>query len=169
MKPSATTGSKADQLTSKLKVLKLEQKIAKLKKKLLKKKLKSKNTKGQEVSSSSSNEEVNDSSSDDDESSKAKKSIGKKKHGSKPSYNTSFHYDSLPSNHTFTSVHSGKALCFNGTNYSKWCHGMKVHPMSLNSSICNVVCIGVDFPKDEETPDYNQLQQINYNAQASNV
>jgi hypothetical protein len=40
-KPSTPTGSKADQLASVLKVLKLEQKIAKLKKKL-----KSKNLKG---------------------------------------------------------------------------------------------------------------------------
>jgi hypothetical protein len=43
-------------------------------------------------SSSSSNEEGNDSS--DDESIQAKKGKGKKKHGSKPSYNaTSFNYD----------------------------------------------------------------------------
>jgi hypothetical protein len=113
-KPSTPKGSKANQLTSELKVLKLEQKITKLKKKL-----KTKNPKGQEVSSSSSNEEGNESSSDD-ESSKAKRGKGKKKHGSKPSYNiTSFNYDSLPSNHTFTSVHSEKAPHFDGMNYSK--------------------------------------------------
>jgi hypothetical protein len=145
-----------------LKVLKLEQKITKLMKKL-----KSKNPRGQEVSSSSSNEEANDSS--DDESSKPKRDKGKKKHGFKPSYNTtSFNYDSLPSNHTFTSVHSGKVPHFDGTSYSKWRHGMKVHLMSLNLSIWKVVCIGVDFPEGE-TPDYNQLQQIHYNAQVSNV
>jgi hypothetical protein len=95
---------------------------------------------------------------------------GKKKHGSKPSYNTtSFNYDSLPSNHTFTSVHLGKAPHFDGMNYSKWHHGMKVHLMSLNMSIWKVVCIGVDFPDEGEMPDYNQLQQMHYNAQASNV
>jgi hypothetical protein len=165
MKPSTPTKSKANQLASELKVLKLEQKIAKLKKKL-----KSKNPKGQEVSSSSSNEEVNDSSSYDDESSKAKRGKGKKKHGSMPSYNTtSFNYDSLPSNHTFTFVHSRKVPHFNGMNCSKWHHGMKVHLMSLNPSIWKVVCIGVDFPKQGETPNYNQLQQIHYNAQVSNV
>jgi hypothetical protein len=103
IKPSTPTGSKADQLTSELKVLKLEQKITNLKKKL-----KCKNPKGQEVSSSFPNEEVNDSSSSNDESSKAKRGKGKKKHRSKPSYNTtSFNYDSLPSNHTFTYMHSG--------------------------------------------------------------
>jgi hypothetical protein len=86
-------------------VLKLQEKIAKLKKKL-----KSRKPKGQEESSSSSNEEVIDSSSSSDKSSKAKKGKGKKKHGFKPSYNTtSFNYDSLPSNYTFTSMHSGKA------------------------------------------------------------
>jgi hypothetical protein len=147
-----------------LKVLKIQEKIAKLKKKL-----KSKKPKGQEKSSSS-NKEVNDSSSSSDESSKAKKGKGKKKHGYKPSYNTtSFNYDSLPSNHTFTSVHSGKVPCFDGTHYSKWRHGMKVHLMSLNPSVWKVVCTGVEFPEERETPDYNQLQQIHYNAQASNV
>jgi hypothetical protein len=164
-KPSTPMGSKADQLTSELKVLKLEQQIA-----MLKKKLKRKNSKGQEVSSSSSNEEVNDSSSSSDKSSKAKGGKGKKKHGSKPSYNTtSFNYDSLPSNHSFTSVHSRKAPCFNGTNYSKWHHGMKVHLMSVYPSVWKVVCIGVEFLEEGETPDYNQLQQIHYNTDASNV
>jgi hypothetical protein len=120
------------------------------------------------VSSSSSNEEVNDSS-DDDEISKAKRGKGKKKHRS-PCYNTtSFNYDSLPSNHTFTYVYSEKALRFDGTSYSLWRHGMKVHLMSLNLSVWKILCTGVDFPEEGETPDYNQLQQIHYNAQGSNV
>jgi hypothetical protein len=96
--PYTPMGSKVDQLASELKVLKLKWKIAKLKKRL-----KSKNSKEQEESSSSSNKEANDSSSSD-ESTHAKKGKGKKKHGSKPSYNsTSFNYDTLPSNHYFTS------------------------------------------------------------------
>jgi hypothetical protein len=41
----------------------------------------------------------------------------------------------LPSNHSFTSMHSSKALRFNGMNYAKWRHGMKVHLMSLNPGI----------------------------------
>jgi hypothetical protein len=41
--------------------------------------------------------------------------------------------------------------------------------MSLNLSIWKVVCIGVDFPEEGETPVYNQFQQIYYNDQASNV
>jgi hypothetical protein len=109
MRPTTPKGYKADQLASELKVLKLEQKNGKLKKKL-----KTKGLIGQEASSSSSNEEGNDSSFDD-ESCKSKRGKGKKKHGSKPSYNTtSFNYDSLPSNHTFTSVHSRKAPRFDG-------------------------------------------------------
>jgi hypothetical protein len=117
-------------------VFQLQEKIAKLKKKLKSKKLKRKKLKGQEDPSSSSNEEVNDSS--DNKSTQAKKGEdkGKKKHGSKPSYNTTFfNYDSLPSNHSFTSVHSGKAPCFDGMNYSMWHHGMKLHLMSLNPSV----------------------------------
>jgi hypothetical protein len=128
-KPSTLTGSKADQLAFELKVLKLQKKIVKLKKKL-----KSKKPKGQEESSSSSNEKVNDSSSSSDESTKAKKDKGKKKHESKPSYNiTSFNFDSLPSNHTFTSVHSKNVPRFNGMHYSKWNHEIKVHLMSAQS------------------------------------
>jgi hypothetical protein len=46
---------------------------------------------------------------------------------------------------------------------------MKMHLMSLNLSVWNVVCIGVKFLEEGETPDYSQLQQIHYNAQASNV
>jgi hypothetical protein len=41
--------------------------------------------------------------------------------------------------------------------------------MSLNPSVWKVVCIRAEFLEDDETPDYNQLQQIHYNAQASNV
>jgi hypothetical protein len=41
--------------------------------------------------------------------------------------------------------------------------------MSLNPSVWKVLCTCVNFPEDGETPDYNQLQQIHYNAQASNV
>jgi hypothetical protein len=60
LKPPTLRSTNIDKLTSKLKVLKLQEKIAKLKKKLNCKK-----TKVQEVSSSSSsNEEGNDSSSD---------------------------------------------------------------------------------------------------------
>jgi hypothetical protein len=129
-----------------------------------------KNTKVQEVYSlSSSNEEGNDSSSSD-ESTQPKKGKSKKKHGSKPSYNsTSFNYDSLSSNLSFTSVHSSKAPHFDGMNYVKWRHGMKVHLMSLNPRVWKVVCTRVDFPKEGETPDCNQLQQIHYDIQASNV
>jgi hypothetical protein len=157
-------GSDVEKLTSELKVLKLQEKIVKLKKKL-----KSKKIKVQEVSSSSSsNEEGNDSSSD--ESIHAKKGNGKKKNGAKPSYNsTSFNYECLPSNHSFTSMHVSKPPRFNGMNYAKWRHGMKVHLMSLNPSVWKVVCTCVDFLEEGETPDYNQLQQIHYNAQSLNV
>jgi hypothetical protein len=137
-------------------VLKLQEKIAKLKKKL--------KSKVQDGSSSSSNEEANNSS-DDDEIYKPKKGNGKKKKGSKPSYNTtSLNYDSLPSNLAFTSVHIGKPSRFDGTNYAKWCHAMNVHLMSLNPSIWKVVCTSVDFSEEGETPDYDQLQQIHYNG-----
>jgi hypothetical protein len=54
-------------------------------------------------------------------------------------------------------------------NYSKWHHEMKVHLILLNSSVWKVVCTCVDFWEEGETPDCNQLQQIHYNAQASNM
>jgi hypothetical protein len=115
LKPPTPRSSNVDELTSELKVLKLQEKIA-----MLKMKLKNKKTKIQEVSSlSSSNEESNDSSSDD-ECNQVMKGKGKKKNGSKPSYNTtSFNYDSLPTNPSFTSVHIGKTPHFDGMNYAK--------------------------------------------------
>jgi hypothetical protein len=41
--------------------------------------------------------------------------------------------------------------------------------MLLNPSIWKVVCIGIEFMEEGKTHDYNQLQQIHYNAQATNV
>jgi hypothetical protein len=41
--------------------------------------------------------------------------------------------------------------------------------MSLNPCVWKVVCTDVDFLEEGETHDYNQLQQIHYNTQASNV
>jgi hypothetical protein len=46
---------------------------------------------------------------------------------------------------------------------------MKMHLISLNPSVWMVVCIGVDFPEENEEPDFKQLQQIHRNAQASSV
>jgi hypothetical protein len=117
LKPPTPRSSNVDELTSELKVLKLQEKIA-----MLKMKLKNKKMKIQEVSSlSSSNEESNNFSSDDEcNQVKKGKGKGKKKNGSKPSYNTtSFNYDSLPTNHSFTSVHIGKTPHFDGMNYAK--------------------------------------------------
>jgi hypothetical protein len=102
--------------------------------------------------------EEGDSSSN--ESIRAKKGNDKKKNGAKTSYNsTSFNYDSLPSNDSFTSMHISKAPRIDEMNYAKWRHGMKVHLMSLNLSVWKVVYTGVDFPEEGETPDYNQLQR----------
>jgi hypothetical protein len=127
-KPTTSRALNVDELTSELKVIKLQEKIAKLKKNL-----KSKKTKVQELSSSSSSNEEGDLSSSN-ESIKDKKA--KKKNRAKPSYNTtSFNYDSLPSNHSFTFIHVGKLSCFDGMNYAKWRHMMKVHLMLLNPSI----------------------------------
>jgi hypothetical protein len=46
---------------------------------------------------------------------------------------------------------------------------MKVWLILLNLSVWKVVCTCVEFRKEGETPDKNQLQQIHYNAQATNV
>jgi hypothetical protein len=71
-KPPTLRGSMVDELTSELKVLKLQEKIAKIKKKL-----KSKKTKVQEVSSSSSSNEESNGSSSFDDSIQVKKGKGK--------------------------------------------------------------------------------------------
>jgi hypothetical protein len=40
--------------------------------------------------------------------------------------------------------------------------------MLFNLNVWIIICTGVDF-SEGETPDYNQLQHIHYNAQVSNV
>jgi hypothetical protein len=150
-------GSRVDQLSSKLIQLKLQRKIYKLKKKL-------KDSKSRQLtSSSSSNEETNGSSEEE-----VKGKRGKKE--DKRSYNiTSFNYDNLPSSNAFTSVPVGKALRFDGTDYTKWRYLMKVHLISLNPSVWTIVCSCVEFPDKDEEPSYEQLQQIHHNAQSSLV
>jgi hypothetical protein len=164
LKPPTLRDSNVDELASKLKVLKLQEKIAKLKKKLKsrKKRFKKCLPLHPEMKTAMSPPSTRVSMS--------RKTKAKRKNGAKPSYNpASFNYDSLPSNHSFTSVHISKPPRFDGMNYAKWCHATKVHLMSLNPSIWKVVCIGVEFLEDNKTPHYNQLQQIHYNTQATNV
>jgi hypothetical protein len=81
-KPNTTRGLNVDELTYELKVLKPQEKIAKLKKKL-----KSKKMKVQDLCSSlSSNEEGDVSSSDES----IKEKRAKRKNVATPSYNTTF-------------------------------------------------------------------------------
>jgi hypothetical protein len=55
--------------------------------------------------------------------------------GDKRSYNTtSINYDNLPPSSAFTSVPVGKALRFNGIDYTKWRYLRKMHLISLNLS-----------------------------------
>jgi hypothetical protein len=93
--------SPLEESRKKLGLLKLQEKIVKLKKKH-----KSKKMKVLESSSSLSSNQEGDTSSSD-ESIMAKRA--KKRNEANLSYNTtSFNYSSLPSNHSFTSVHIGK-------------------------------------------------------------
>jgi hypothetical protein len=83
--------SQVEQLSSKLKWLKLQRKIDKLKE-----------SKSHEVASSSSSNEETDASSKEAKDKKEKK-------GDKRSYNTaSYNYDNLPHSNIFTSVLVGK-------------------------------------------------------------
>jgi hypothetical protein len=100
--------SRVEQLSSVLEQLKLQRKINEFKKKF-------KESKSWELTSSSSSNEENDVSSEEE----AKCKKGTK--GDKRSYNTtSFNYDNLFPSSTFTSVPIGKALHFDGTDYTKW-------------------------------------------------
>jgi hypothetical protein len=113
--------------------------------------------------SSSSNEESDGSSKEE------VKGKGRRK-GDKRSYNTtSFNYDNLPPFSAFTSVPIGKVPCFDGTYYTKWKYSMKMHLISLNMSVWTIVCICVDFSDEDEEQEFEQLQQIHRNAQATSV
>jgi hypothetical protein len=46
---------------------------------------------------------------------------------------------------------------------------MKMHLISLNSSVWTIVCTCVDFPDEDEDPDFEQFRQIHRNAQATSV
>jgi hypothetical protein len=114
------------------------------------------------TSSSSSNEETDASSEE------VKGKRGRK--GDKKSYNTtSFNYDSLSPSSIFTSVPIGKAHRFDGMDYTKWIYSMKMHLISLNSSVWTIVRTCVEFPDEDEEPDFEQLQQIHHNAKATSV
>jgi hypothetical protein len=43
---------------------------------------------------------------------------------------------------------------------------MRMHLILLSLSIWTIVCVGVEFPDEDEEPDFEQLQQIHRNAQA---
>jgi hypothetical protein len=146
-------GSRVEQLSSELKQLQLQRKIDKLK-----------DSKSREfASSSSSNEEIDASSKEE-----AKSKRGRK--GDKKSYNTtSFNFNNLPLSSAFTSVPIGKTTHFDGTNNTKWRYSMKMHLISLNPSVWTIVHTGVEFQDEDEEPDFEQLQQIHRNAQASSV
>jgi hypothetical protein len=78
-------------------------------------------------------------------------------------------YDNLPPSSAFTSVHVGKAPCFDGTDYTKWRYLMKMHLILLNPNIWTIAHTGVDFLDEDEEPEFEQLQQIHRNAQATSV
>jgi hypothetical protein len=114
------------------------------------------------TSSSSSNEDT-DASSEEVKGKRERK-------GDKKSYNTtSFNYDNLPPSSAFTSVPIGKAPCFDGTDYTKWRYSMKIHLISLNPSVWTIVRTRVEFLDEDEEPEFEQLQQIHRNAQATSV
>jgi hypothetical protein len=47
---------------------------------------------------------------------------------------------------------------FDGMNYTKWSHNMKMHLISLNPSVWKVFCTGIEFLEEDESPTYEQLQ-----------
>jgi hypothetical protein len=141
----ASRDSRVEQLSSKLKQLKLQRKIDKLKKKL-------KDSKSHEVaSSSSSNKETYASSKEE-----AKGKKGRK--GDKRSYNnTSFNYDNLPHYNAFTSVPIGNPPCFDGMDHTKWRYSMMMHLISFSPSVWTIMRVGIDFPDEDEEPNFEQL------------
>jgi hypothetical protein len=54
-------------------------------------------------------------------------------------------------------------------DYTKWSYSMRMHLISLSSSVWNIVHVGVNFLDMDEEPDFEQLQQIHRNAQACSV
>jgi hypothetical protein len=115
------------------------------------------------ASSSSSNEETDASS--------VEAKDKKEKRGDKRSYNTvSYNYDNLLHSNNFTSVPVGNPPPhFDGTDYTKWSYSMRMHLISLDVSVWNIVRVGVDFSEMDEESDFEQVQQIHRNAQACSI
>jgi hypothetical protein len=128
------------------------------------KKLKTKDKKGKKYSSSS---EGDDSSFEEEVSNKARR---ERKKRDKSSYNAmSFNYNNMPRSTTYNSVPIGKAPYFDGSNYNQWKHCMKYYLYSISPEVWQVVCDGVDFPKEDEQPTLDQLQKIHRNVQAITI
>jgi hypothetical protein len=142
--------SKLEDVQKKFQVLKLQEKIDKLKAKL---KCKKQVT---QASSSSSSEERDEDEPREEEMKSVKPSSKSK--GDKHSYNaTSFDFNCLPPNQSFTTVHTSKPPIFDGVNYAKWSHAMKMHLISPNPNVWKVIGTSIEFPKPKETPGYDQL------------
>jgi hypothetical protein len=117
------------------------------------KKLKAKGKKGKTYSSS----EDGDSSFEEEVPHKGRK--GRNKHD-KLSYNTiSFNYNNLPNPTAYTSIPVGKAPRFDGSNYNRWKHCMKIYLYSLHPEVWQVVCDGVDFLDEDEQPTLDQSKR----------
>lgn len=73
--------------------------------------------------------------------------LGMKK-PTKPFRSVSFDYNTLSNVApiTFVSMSLGKLSMFDGTNFAKWKHQMKVHLIGLHPKIWNVVSVGFMDP-----------------------
>jgi hypothetical protein len=68
----------------------------------------------------------------------------------------------------FQSVHFGKSLFFDGTDYPKWSYNMKMHLYKLHPSIWDVVVVGVTHSTNS-VPMAEQAQDYFHNVQAMGV
>jgi hypothetical protein len=57
---------------------------------------------------------------------------------------TPFSYDNMSSNNNFLSISLGKPPHFDGTNYSQWRTNMRWYFFSLQPSLWEIVCAGIE-------------------------
>jgi hypothetical protein len=79
----------------------------------------------------------------------------------------SFNYDSLETkSKNDITIPVGKLPQFDGTNFAKWKHMMKVYLTGLSLELWNIVCVGFDDSEDFENLTPRDCRNIKRNAQA---
>jgi len=83
----------------------------------------------------------------------------------------SFNYSYLTNRDkkSYINVPTGKLPHFDGTNFVKWKHLMRAYLIALHPRLWEIVCSGLQPPKDSEHPTNDELAAVHLNGQATSI